>query len=373
MSKQQAAPRQEDAPSFWAVIPAGGSGTRLWPLSRVSAPKFLLPLLGERSLLQQTVDRLQPLAPADRTLVICGTAHSGGVARQIPQIPDPQIIVEPSPKGSGPAIALAAAIIARHDPDAIMGSFAADHDVRDQGAFETAVRTAIATAASSDWLVTIGLTPTRPETGYGYVERSDEVVLASQDGTAYRALRFVEKPDLAQATEYVETGRFVWNASMFIWRVRVLLDQLARLAPDLLAAVSDIAAAWGTPEQEAVLGRVWPGIAECSIDHSVMEHAPKVAVVPAEIGWSDVGDWHGLGELLPQDETGNSRHGPVTALDSEGCVLWSGSGRMIVALGMDDTIVVETDDAILVAPRSRAQDVRRIVSELKKAQRDELT
>ncbi len=365
--------RHEPTPTFWAVVPAGGSGTRLWPLSRLSAPKFLLPLLGERSLLQQTIDRLQPLAPAERMLVICGTAHSVSVARQIPEIPETQIIVEPSPRGSGPAIALAAAIIARHDPDAIMGSFAADHDVRDPVAFEAAVRTAIATAASGDWLVTIGLTPTRPETGYGYIERSEDVVLDGPGGTAYRAIRFVEKPDLARAAAYLEAGAFSWNASMFIWRVQVLLDQLARLQPELLAAVTTIAAAWGTPEQESVLGDVWPTIADSSIDQGVMEHAPMVAVVPAEMGWSDVGDWHGLGELLTEDEAGNCLHGPVTAIESESCVLWSDSGRRIVALGLEETIVVETSDAILVAPRSRAQDVRHIVTGLKSDGHIELT
>jgi mannose-1-phosphate guanylyltransferase len=330
-------------------------------------------LLGRRSLLQQTVDRLQPLAPAERTLVICGTAHSAAVARQIPDIPDHQIIVEPSPKGSGPAIALAAAIIARQDPGAIMGSFAADHDVRDEAAFEAAVRTAIATAVEGDWLVTIGLTPTRPETGYGYIERSEERVLDTPGGIAYRAVRFVEKPDLERATAYLNAGCFVWNASMFIWRVQVLIDQLARLQPELLEAVTAIAAAWDTPEQETVLGRIWPGIADSSIDEGVMEHAPKVAVVPAEIGWSDVGDWHGLGELLPRDDDGNALHGPVTAINSRDCVLWSGSGRRIVTLDLEQTIVVETGDALLVAPRSRAQDIRRIVATLKSDGHGDLT
>ena len=372
VGKRETNGRLNDA-SFWAVIPAGGSGTRLWPLSRSGKPKFLLPLLGDRSLIQQTVGRLGELAPIERTLVICGPAHAVSVGRQLPELPESRIVVEPAPKGSGPAIALAAAIIARYDPDAVMGSFAADHEVRDQAAFEAAVRTGIAAARSGDWLVALGLTPTRPETGYGYIERSDQVVYYGAEGTAYRALRFVEKPDLARATEYVESGHFAWNASMFIWRVKTLLDQLAHWQPALLAAVTEIAAAWDTPEQEEVLARCWSGLESISIDEGVMEHAPRVAVVPAVIGWSDIGDWHGLGELMPADSAGNSLRGNVLPIASERNVLWSESDRTIVTLGMSDTIVVDTGDAVLVAPRSRAQDVRRAVDALKAQKREELT
>ena len=305
--------------------------------------------------------------------MICGPAHAVSVGRQLPELPESRIVVEPAPKGSGPAIALAAAIIARHDPDAVMGSFAADHEVRDQAAFEAAVRTGIAAARSGDWLVALGLTPTRPETGYGYIERSDQVVYYGAEGTAYRALRFVEKPDLARATEYVESGHFAWNASMFIWRVQTLLDQLARWQPALLAAVTEIAAAWDTPEQEDVLARCWSGLESISIDEGVMEHAPRVAVVPAVIGWSDIGDWHGLGELMPADSAGNSLRGNALPIASERNVLWSESDRTIVTLGMSDTIVVDTGDAVLVAPRSRAQEVRRAVDALKAQKREELT
>lgn len=369
----QAYHRGRRAPSFWTVIPAGGSGTRLWPLSRTVKPKFLLPLLGDRSLLQQTVDRLLPLTPPEKMLVICGTAHAAAVARQLPELPDANIIVEPSPKGSGPAIAMAAAIIALHDPDAVMGSFAADHEVQDGMAFEAAVRTAIATASSDDWLVTIGLTPTRPETGYGYIERSDEVVAVSPHGSAYRAIRFIEKPPLEDAEEFFASGCFLWNASMFVWRAQTLLDDLADLQPELHAAVCRIARAWGTSSQEQVVADVWPGIEESTIDQGVMEKAARVAVVPAEIGWSDVGDWHGLGELVEKDDEGNSLHGAVTAIDCERCVLWSDSGRMIVTIGLSNAIVVETHDTVLVATRDRAQEVRRIVKELHSIGRHDLT
>jgi mannose-1-phosphate guanylyltransferase len=355
---------------FWAVIPAGGAGTRLWPLSRATRPKFLLPLTGDRSLLQQTVDRLRPLAPPARTVVVCGPAHAPAIVRQLPEVPEGNLLVEPSPKGSAPAIGLAAALIARQDPDAVMGSFAADHDIADPAAFAAAVRTAI-TAAETGCLCTIGLTPTRPETGYGYIERGDEVVVDG-DGVAYRARRFVEKPDLARATEYVASGRFVWNASMFIWRVGMLLDELARQLPELHAGLMRICDVWETPRRDRVVAEVWAGLEEATIDHGIMERAERVAVVPAEMGWSDVGDWNGLGELIDRDDVGNSVRGDLVQIESTGCVVWSETNRLVALIGLEDTVVVDTPDALLVIDRGRAQDVKRIVDELKKRKRAEV-
>jgi mannose-1-phosphate guanylyltransferase len=357
---------------FWSVIPAGGSGTRLWPLSRSGHPKYLLPLLGEHSLLQQTRARLADLCPAERTFVVCGPAHAASIARQLPEMPDDNLLVEPAPRGSGPAIGLAAVLIAQHDPNAIMGSFAADHDVADEDAFRNAVRTGIQ-AANDGWLVTIGLTPTRPETGYGYIERTDEVVIAAAEGTAYRAVCFVEKPDLDRATEYVESGRFLWNASMFIWKAQTLLDEMARQQPELHTALTTIAAAWGTPAQERVTAEIWLKLVESTIDHGIMEHAERVAVVPAEMGWSDVGDWHGLGELIEHDSVGNSVHGDIIQFETRNSVIWSETQRLIALIGLENTVVVDTDDALLVVDRARAQDVRRIVEQLKAMRRTELS
>ena len=363
-----------DASRFWAVIPAGGAGTRLWPLSRAARPKFLLQLLGERSLLQQTVDRLAPLAPPERTLIVCGPSHAAAVARQIPDLPESNILVEPSPSGSGPAIALAAAWIARRDPNAVMGSFAADHVVNDESAFVHAVRTAIVAAGSGD-LLTIGLTPTRPETGYGYVERTDDLLVSTPDGSAYRATRFHEKPDAARAADYLASGRYLWNASMFVWRVDALLAGVERWQPELHAGVSRIAAAWGEPEQEQVTAEVWAGLAASTIDEGVLEPAAaagQVAVVPAELGWSDVGDWHGLGELIARDALGNSVRGDFIQIETRDSVVWSDTGRMVAVLGLENIVVVDTEDALLVIDRTRAQEVRHLVARLRAAQRDEL-
>ncbi len=230
---------------LWSVIPAGGSGTRLWPLSRSGQPKFLLPLVNpRRSLIQETVDRLQSVSNRKNIIIVCGPAHASPITRQLPELATNQIVVEPSPKGSGPAIALAAAIISNRDPNAVMGSFAADHDVRSPIAFTTAIRDARA-AAEEGWLVTIGIRPTRPETGYGYIEKDPVILLTTPMSAVHKAARFVEKPDLGHATAYMESGRFLWNASMFIWRVDVFMSELRRYLPDVAHGVEVIADAWG--------------------------------------------------------------------------------------------------------------------------------
>lgn len=369
--------------AFWAIIPAGGSGTRLWPLSRAARPKFLLPLLGDRSLLQQTSDRLAPLADPTRTIVVCGSAHVTAVARQLPAVPEANVIVEPSPRGSLPAIALATAILARSNPDAMVGSFAADHDVADPAALLAAVQTGWA-AARTGSLVTIGLTPTRPETGYGYIERTDEVVGKSSPnghppahtGVAYRAAQFHEKPNEDEATKYVESGRFLWNASMFIFSASSFLEHLARLQPEIHAGVCRVANAWGRSERERVLADVWTTLPNVTIDQGIMEPAASeghVAVVPAEIGWSDVGDWHGLGELIEHDGLGNSIRGDLVQIETRDSVVWSETGRTVALVGMDNVVVVDTEDAVLVIDRNRAQEVRRVVDELKAQHRHELS
>lgn len=349
---------------LWAVIPAGGAGTRLWPLSRSARPKFLLSLLGERSLLQQTLDRISPLVAHEQSLVVCGPAHAAPVARQLPELPEGNILVEPSPRGSGPAIALATAIVARRDPEAIVMSFAADHEVTDQAALLAALEVAIA-AAHDDWLVTIGLSPTRPETGYGYIERTDEAVATTPNGNAFRVSRFVEKPDEARAAKYIASGRYLWNASMFIWRARALLAEVERLQPEVASGVARIAAAWGTPAQDRVTADVWATIAESTIDQGILEHTRRIAVVPANFGWSDVGDWNNIGDLIEGDAAGNSVRGEMVQSMTHDCVVWSETGRLVALVGLDSIAVVDTEDALLVVDRKHAQEVRRIVDQLK--------
>ncbi|GLY21955.1 sugar phosphate nucleotidyltransferase [Micromonospora sp. NBRC 101691] len=354
---------------LYAVIPAGGSGTRLWPLSRAGHPKFLHPLTGStRSLLQATVDRLAPLTTPERTLVVTGAAHVAAVARQLTGLPEENILVEPSPRDSCAAIALAAAVIAEREPEAVMGSFAADHLIGQPDRWADTVREAVR-GAEQGLLMTVGITPTRAETGYGYLETGDPV-----DGGPLRPVaEFKEKPEATVAEAYLRSGRHLWNASMFVWRVDVFLAELARQQPALHAGIAAIAAAWGTPEQDDVLGTVWPTLPKISVDYAVMEGAAtagRVATVPGDFGWNDVGDFHTLGEVLPADGRGNVVLGGdakpgVLLHDTDDLVVVAQSGRLVAALGVRDLIVVDTHDAVLVCPRDRAQEVKKLVDELK--------
>lgn len=358
---------------MYAVVPAGGSGTRLWPLSRAARPKFLHQLSGDdRTLIQATYDRLALLAGPDRTYVVTGGSHAAGIARQLPELPAEHIVVEPSPRDSAPAIGLAAAIIARRDPDAIMGSFAADHVVRDEAAFRASVGAAVEGAAAG-YLMTIGIAPTGPETGFGYLRRGDLIA-----GGVYAVEEFKEKPAREVAEAYLATGRYAWNASMFVWRVEVFLAELRRQQPALHDGLIRIADAWGTPRQDETLGQVWATLPKVTVDHGVMEDAAargRVATVPGDFGWHDIGDWDSLGTVLPASSEGNVVLGPAgdhLGVDTFNSVVAPGSGRLIATLGISGLVVVDTDDAVLVCPRDRAQEVKRIVEELSARGRDAL-
>ena len=363
---------RHDVLMLFAVIPAGGSGTRLWPLSRAGHPKPLHPLTGTASsLLQATVERVAPLTTPERTLVVTGAAHAAAVARQLTSLPEENILIEPSPRDSCAAIALAAAVVALREPEAVMGSFAADHLIADPDAWAATVREAI-TGAEQGMLVTVGIRPTRAETGYGYLECGEQLGA----GPLRRVEEFKEKPAYDVAEEYVKSGNYLWNASMFVWRVDVFLAELARQQPVLHAGLMAIAQEWTSGDRDDVLGRVWPTLPKISVDYAVMEGAAaagRVATVPGDFGWSDVGDFHTLGEVLPTDASGNVVLGAdsvaekpgVLLRDSSDLVVVPQSGRLIAAIGVHDLIVVDTPDVVMICPRDRAQDVKKLVDELK--------
>ncbi len=354
------------AGELWAVVPAGGAGTRLWPLSRAGSPKFLHDLSGSgRTLLQATHDRLAPLV-GDRVLVVTGVAHQEAVRRQLEGLPRDQVLAEPSPRDSMAAIGLAAAIVERRDPDALVGSFAADHVIADGDAFRACVSEA-ADVAATGLLVTIGIAPARPSTGFGYIHLG-----ARLPGfpTAHAVEEFVEKPDAGRAAEYVASGEYRWNAGMFVARASVLLDLLAVEHPDLASGLRAIAAEPGRLEE------IWPGLTKIAIDHAVAEPAAaagRVAVVPAGFGWEDIGDFAALADLVPGSDVkvlGDADR--VVALGSSGLVVPDG-GRTVAVLGLEDVVVVDTGDAVLVTTRAHAQDVKSIVEALKSSGRGDLT
>jgi mannose-1-phosphate guanylyltransferase len=353
---------------LWAVIPAGGAGTRLWPLSRTTTPKFLHDLTGGgRSLLQETVDRLTPLVE-DRFLVVTGGGHRDAVLAQLDRLDPAAVLAEPSPRDSMAAVGLGAALLERRDPEAVMGSFAADHVVTDQAAFSDAVRLA-AQLAGEGWLVTLGIQPDHPSTAFGYIRMADPI--AGHPG-AHLAAGFVEKPAIDVAEQYLSSGDYRWNAGMFVVRPTVLLDLLAKWHPEFADRLRLLA------EDPSRLEELWPTLPRIALDHAVAEPAAdagRVAVVPASIGWEDVGDFDSLASLLEADLghlTVLGDEASVNGVDSSGLVV-AGTDRMISVVGLDDIVVVDTPDALLVTSRARAQDVKQVVNRLRQNGRADLT
>jgi mannose-1-phosphate guanylyltransferase len=344
---------------FYTVIPAGGAGTRLWPLSRADRPKFLLPLLDGTSLLQLTAARVASFSAPDRIYTVSGKAHVAAIARQLPDLPESNLIVEPGMRGTGSAIALAGMLIAKRDPHAVMGSFAADHNIRDLVAFQGALSTAIS-SADAGYLTTIGIEPDRPETGYGYIERSDDLALPG----AYFARRFVEKPDLPTAQRFLESGRYLWNASMFVWRVDVFLRAFERAQPELFTALDAIADCWDDVSAADRIERAWLDLPVTTIDQGLMEHVDEFVVVPVDMGWSDIGDWNGFSELIAADVDENCLNGQVMTENATRCVVWSETDRTVALVGTDNLAVIDLPDALMIVDRTHAQDVRKLVTRM---------
>ncbi|MEO6586938.1 MAG: mannose-1-phosphate guanylyltransferase [Knoellia sp.] len=357
-----------DIAGFWAVIPAGGAGTRLWPLSRAGHPKFLHDLTGSgRSLLQETLDRVTPLA-GDRVVVVTGADHADAVREQLPSLGAGQVLAEPDPRDSMAAIGLAAAVVEARDPEAIIGSFAADHVIPDPAPFQACVAEAVEVARGGR-VVTIGIEPTHPSTGFGYIQMGAPIPGVA---TARRVRQFVEKPDAQRATAYLATGEFRWNAGMFVVRATTLLDLLHRWHPELADGVRAIAA------DPSMLDEIWPNLEKIAIDHAVAEPAADigvVAVVPGDFAWDDIGDFSSLASLLPEPAEGPRILGDpalVHSVDSTGLVSPRG-GRPIAVVGLEDIVVIDSGDAVLVTTRARAQDVKQVVAQLKELGRTDLT
>ncbi len=345
-----------------ALILAGGSGTRFWPASRRRRPKQALSLDGDKSLLRRTFERLAPIVGSDNVWVSTTHGLAGLTASELPEVDSRRLLLEPVARNTAPAIAWSVAAMGAAGREARIGVFPADHLVADDRAFATALELAYGAVAESDRVMTLGVAPRRAVTGYGYLEASE--LLEPETGLR-RVRRFVEKPDLETARRFLAAGNYFWNAGIFVFRGGRLLELLARHAPDIAAVLGELER---RPEAAA---EIYPRMPSISIDHAVMEKAEEMAMLPLDCGWSDVGSWGALAELLPADEHGNAGRGDFVAVDGGGNLLFAEAGTVAV-LGVSDLIVVRTDDAVLVTTRRRSQEVKRLVEELESRGRDDL-
>jgi mannose-1-phosphate guanylyltransferase len=349
--------------AIFPVIMAGGSGTRFWPLSRKARPKQFLPLATSKTMIEETLARLSGLAPLSDSFVVCGQLHAAPAARLLKGMPKANVLVEPEARNTAPAIALACAHVAHRNPEGVMVVMPSDQHVADPMAFRLALRAAIDVAQGGQ-IVTLGIKPTRPETGYGYIRVGAPLV-----APACKVAAFVEKPDLAKAKEYLASGDYVWNAGIFVFRADVMLAAFAALMPELSEALEAVSKSIGTGKYAAALKKNFSKMPAISIDYGIAEKAENIAVIPADCGWSDVGSFSALPDVRPLDPRGNVVEGTAFVIDSNGCVVLGGK-RPLAVVGMKDVVVVDAGDAILVLPREKSQDVRKVVEALKTAKLD---
>ncbi len=356
----------------YAVIMAGGGGTRLWPVSRKERPKQLLPLIGEETLFQGTVQRLEGMFPPERILVVTVAGQAEEMQQQVPQIPVENYLIEPGPRGTASVVGLAAAVLQKRDPQAVMVVLPSDHFIRNRDLFDYLVRAAVE-VARTDYLVTLGITPTFPSTGFGYIQQGHPVEGNFKYPT-YQVLRFKEKPDDSAAQQMLRMGGHSWNSGMFIWKTEQILAEFHKQMPELAAVLDNLLDDLDTPRAKAKIESVWMDLQNETIDYGVMEKAEKVAVLPAGgLGWSDVGSWDSLFEVLLPDMNGNiGVNGQHLALDTHNTLIYGvhGSERLVVTIGVDNLVVVDTGDVFLVCKSDQSQKVKDVVGHLKKHHQD---
>ncbi|QEF96811.1 Mannose-1-phosphate guanylyltransferase [Stieleria maiorica] len=360
---------------LYAVIMAGGSGTRFWPASRTLRPKQLLALSGQRTMIQSTSDRLSGLVPAERQLIVTNKILVDPIAEQLPEHPKENLIGEPAKRDTAPCIALAAALIAHQDPEAIMAVMPSDHVIATDEQFCGAIAAGERLVMEDpSRIVTFGIRPTYPAESFGYIQRGPKIEAGGDvDGgteiKAFQVDQFREKPDRETATQYLESGDFYWNSGIFLWRASVILDAIKTNQPAMYSHIEKIAAAIGSPDYETVLEEEFCAIEGTSIDYAVMESYANVAVIEAPFSWDDVGSWQSLGRLHEADADGNTVVGDHLGIDTSGSIIFGQPGHTIVTIGVEDLIVVQTGDATLVAPKSAEERVREAVKRLKETGR----
>jgi mannose-1-phosphate guanylyltransferase len=355
-----------------AVIMAGGVGTRFWPRSREKFPKHLLQIIGKDTMIQSTVRRLEPLVSSRDVFVVTNRLQKTPLVKQIPHVPEENIILEPVGRNTAPCIGLAALHVRRMDPEAVMVVLPADHIIRNDEEFRRIVRVAVETAASSGSLLTIGITPTHPETGYGYIQFVNEEGAHNPfyDRGVRRVKTFAEKPNLATAERLLASGDFLWNSGMFVWRAAAILEEIQKCLPDLYAELMKIDRDIGTPRYQQTLETVYGMIRGISIDYGVMEKAGSVFVIPGSFGWNDIGSWDEVYRVSGKDDGGNSVTGKVIQKDTKNSYIYS-PDKVVATVGVEDLIIVNTDDALLICRRGRSQDVKEISDYLKRKQMNE--
>ncbi len=358
---------------LYGVILAGGSGTRFWPLSRERFPKQLLRIIGEETLIQQTVRRLRRSIAAERIVVVTNDHQADSIKLQLAEWKEAlsdNIICEPEGRNTAPAIGLAALKLLRHDPEAVMVVLPADHVIAQPAKFQQAVSLGDQLAREGN-LVTFGIKPSRPETGYGYIQPMRRSRVGSRGKmTGYRVARFVEKPNASTAQRYVKSGNFFWNSGIFMWKASVVMQELEAQKPALAKGLRRIEKMLLAGAEKAEIAKHYHRLESISIDHGVMEHSAQAAVIPVDFGWSDVGSWGSLEEVASLDQSGNVVNGNIIDIGSSNSVLFA-DRRMVATIGLSDMVVVDTPDATLVCPKSKAQDVKKVVEELKKRQAPE--
>jgi mannose-1-phosphate guanylyltransferase len=361
-----------------AVILAGGRGTRFWPRSRSATPKQLLNIVGKETMLQQTVARLRALVPADRIWTVTNTEQALEIKKQLPAAARKRVLIEPFGRNTAAAIALAALHVRRAAKgDALLAVLPADHFIANPERYRVIVRAALDIARQRGRMVVLGIPPTRPETGFGYIERMGDA-LDSRGFPVYAVRRFTEKPALSVAKVYAGSGDYHWNAGMFFWRVSTFLENLSKFLPKTYGVLEPLAAEIGSRSYDRRLRVLYSKLENISVDYAILEPAtrqpgePSVFVIPAEIGWSDIGSWAAVYELLAKLPGENILQGNGYALEASGNLIWS-RGKFIAAIGINDLVVVETADALLICPRERAQDVGKVVKWLEENRRKDLT
>lgn len=356
----------------YAVIMAGGGGTRLWPVSRKERPKQLLPLIGNETLFQSTVSRLENLFSPDRILVVTVEEQAREMRLQAPEIPEENFIIEPGPRGTASVVGLAAAVLYKRDPNAKMAILPSDHFIRNRDLFHYLLKAALE-VAENGYLVTLGITPTQPSTAYGYIQQGERLD-GQYNYPTYSVKRFVEKPDEQTAQKLLRTGDHSWNSGMFIWRADVILAEIDKQMPDLGVALKKISSALGNDNQNQVLIENWRDLKVETVDYGIMEKAERVALLPAGgLGWSDVGMWSSLFEVLLPDMDGNiaTNSGLHLAHETHNTLVFGGdSNRLIVTIGVDDMVIVDTSDVLMICKTDQAQKVRDVVGHLKKHHQD---